>query len=126
MKIWEYDLRLYKLLKRCLTSDCVSPAADHLDGRMRTGLLESIRTAELGARCRCGAPCCHTFFTMLEEPRDERSFTVRFLVHDELRVRCDARGRLFHVTWLIDEEKQATKAYVNEGEAGWRVVKLTP
>ncbi|MBV8154217.1 MAG: hypothetical protein JOY98_07345, partial [Candidatus Eremiobacteraeota bacterium] len=76
MKIWEYDLRLYRLLKRCLTGDYVSPLRDQLTPAMRAGMLASLRTPELGDRCGCGDSFCRTFTT-----RATRSEKRAFISH---------------------------------------------
>ncbi len=103
MKIYEYDLRLYGLLKRCLKGDYVSPAADPLTPDMRAGMLQSLPHVEVGELHACGDEHCRSFNTTALRVVGEPVFKVRFRVNGELLVTCSARGTLFRVEWLPGE-----------------------
>lgn len=120
MRIWEYDLRLYRLLKNCLPGDYVSAARDPLTPAMRTGMLESLRAVELGNCCGCGDAFCHTFTTQATPDSGEEFFTVRFHVNDELQVTCDANGVIYRIQWLRfnDAENNNLKCFALTA-AGW-------
>ena len=102
MKLWEFDLQLYGLLKKCLRGDYVSPLRDALTPDMRAGMLQMLRTVEVGERCGCGSADCRSFSTRPTPSGDDRRFAVRFHVHGELHVTCDARGVIYHVKYLPD------------------------
>ena len=109
MKIYEHDLRLYGLLRRCLKGDYVSPAADRLTPDMRAGMLASLPLTEVGELHNCGTENCRSFNTTALRVVGEPVFKVRFLVNGELLVTCDARGRIFRVEWLPGEATQPPK-----------------
>lgn len=116
MKIYEYDLRLYGLLKRCLTGDYVSPAADPLTPDMRAGMLQSLPKTDVGELHDCDTENCRSFNTTASPVAGEPVFKVRFLVNGELLVTCDARGRIFRVEWLPGEPTQPPqRGYVATG-----------
>ena len=103
MKIYEYDLRLYGLLRRCLRGDYVSPAADPLTPDMRAGLLTSLPDVEVGELHNCGSDNCRSFKTTASPVAGEPVLKVRFIVNGELLVTCSASGTLFGVEWLPGE-----------------------
>ncbi|MBV8435334.1 MAG: hypothetical protein JO029_13735 [Candidatus Eremiobacteraeota bacterium] len=119
MKIWEYDLRLYRLLKRCLTGDYVSPLRDQLTPAMRAGMLASLRTTELGDRCGCGGSFCHTFATRATPAGGDELFTVRFHVSGELHVTCDGSGTIYRIQWRHFEDDVAGLHCYVLTPAGW-------
>lgn len=120
MKLSEYNLRLYGLLRRCLRGNFVSPAAHQPDGRMRAGMLASMRTLEVGRRCGCGDAFCYTFWT-LAPPADPMSlFMVRFLVSGVLHVTCDAAGTIHKIEWLCsDDDVRPTRVWCRDAGGGW-------
>ena len=117
VKIYEYDLRLYGLLRRCLKGDYVSPAADRLTTEMRFGMLQSLPEVEVGELHNCGSEDCRSFNTTASRVVGEPIFKVRFLVNGgELLVTCDASGTLFRVEWLPGEPtKPIQRCYVATG-----------
>ena len=106
MKIREYDLRLYGLLRRCLRGNYVSGLRDALTPEMRTGMLTSLRTTEVGTRCDCGETYCRSFSTLPGALSSGELFTIRFNVDGELHVTCDAQGTIHHVQWLRDDVRE--------------------
>ena len=117
MKIYEYDLRLYGLLRRCLRGDYVSPAADPLTPDMRAGMLRSLAQTHVGELHRCGTEICRSFKTTSSPVIGEPVFKVRFLVNGELLVTCNARGRIFRVEWLPGEPTHPIeRCYVATGD----------
>jgi hypothetical protein len=117
MKIYEYDLRLYGLLKRCLTGDYVSPVLDPLTPDMRGGMLGSLPDVEVGELHNCGSDDCRSFKTTASPVVGEPVFKVRFLVNGELVVTCDARGTVFEVEWLPREPTEPVQTcYVRTGD----------
>jgi len=97
VKIYEFDLRLYGVLRRCLAGDYVSSVLDDLTPAMRAGLLQSLPDVQVGELHGCGDEGCRSFRTIVVPVAGERLFRVRFLVNGELIVTCDARGTLFNV-----------------------------
>jgi len=117
VKIYEYDLRLYGVLKRGLTGDYVSPAIDALTPAMRAGLLQSLPDVQVGERHACSDDICRSFRTTLDPVAGERLFRVRFLINGELIITCNARGTLFNVQWLPGEAtKPIQRCYVAAGD----------
>ena len=117
VKIYEYDLRLYGLLKRCLAGGYVSGAADPLTPAMRAGMLQSLPRTHLGELHGCGDKHCRSFKTTASPVVGERLFRVRFIVNGELSVTCGARGTLFRVEWLPGEPTHPPqRCYVATGD----------
>ncbi|HEY1976391.1 MAG TPA: hypothetical protein VGG89_07600 [Candidatus Baltobacteraceae bacterium] len=117
MKIYEHDLRLYGLLKRCLSGDYVSPGADALTPAMRDGMLRSLPHVEVADVCSCGTENCRSFNTTHSPVVSDPVFKVRFLVNGELMVTCDARGSIFRIEWLPGEPTNPPKrCYVATGD----------
>ena len=106
MKIRQYDLRLYGLLRRCLRGNYVSGLRDALTPEMRRGMLTSLRTTEIGKQCDCGEAFCRSFSTLAGSSSCGELFTVRFNVDGELHVTCDAQGTIHHVQWLRDDVRE--------------------
>lgn len=120
MKIWEYDLRLYQLLRICLRGDYVSPARDRLRPKIRAGMLRTLRTTQVAKLDGCGTPSCHSFVTLAPPKNVDELFTVRFHVSGELQVTCDADGIIYRIQYLRDEtaNPSAEKCYALT-EIGW-------
>jgi hypothetical protein len=102
MKIRDYDLRLYGLLRRCLRGNYVSALRDALTLEMRAGMLTSLRTTEVGTRCDCGEAFCRSFGMLTGPSSSGELFTIRFDVDGELQVTCDSHGTIHRVEWLRD------------------------
>lgn len=118
MTIYEYDERLYRLLKRCLFGNYVSGAADELTPAMRRGLLQSIDVALVGNPCGCGDDDCRSFD--VKNAADVNSNRrVRFHVEGELSVKCDDAGRLRRAEWLPDQPDGRTRRRYTLTDAGW-------
>lgn len=117
MKIREYELRLYGLLRRCLRGNYVSGLRDTLTPEMRTGMLTSLRTAEVGKRCNCGEPDCRSFSTLAGASSSGELFTIRFNVDGELHVTCDAHGAIHKVQWLRGDVRE--RGSVHRYRATW-------
>ena len=117
VKIYEYDLRLYGLLRRCLRGNYVSPAADPLTPEMRAGMLQSLPDVEVGELHNCGSGDCRSFNTTASRVVDEPILKVRFLANGELLVTCSASGTLFRVEWLPGEPTNPPqRCYVRTGD----------
>lgn len=116
VKIYEYDLRLYGLLRRCLKGDYVSPAADPLTPDMRAGMLQSLPDVEVGQLHNCGSEDCRSFNTTASRVVGEPIFKVCFRVNGVLLVTCNASGTLFRIEWLPGEPTNPPKrCYVATG-----------
>ena len=120
MKIREYDVRLYGLLRRCLRGNYVSGLRDALTPEMRTGMLTSLRTAEVGKQCDCGEADCRSFSTLAGPSCSGELFTIRFNVVGELHVTCDAQGTIHQVQWLRDDVRERDSVHKYSATSyGW-------
>jgi hypothetical protein len=124
MNLCEYDLRLYVLLRRCLTGDYVSPAADRLTSRMRRGMLAELKTLQVARCCTCGQSDCFTFYTSLVPSADAELFRIRFHVHGELMVHCDADGRIYKVEWLPEEARPGAVVARRRRDGQWEIAQV--
>ncbi|HTV73643.1 MAG TPA: hypothetical protein VME66_08070 [Candidatus Acidoferrales bacterium] len=120
MKLEEYDLRLYGLLRRCLLGDYVSPARDSLTPAMRAGMLHSLSSTRVGRRCQCGSSFCRSFETLAQNDAGNPLLVIRFHVLGELHVTCDEQGTVYKIQYLRDErdEDASTRCYALTGD-GW-------
>jgi hypothetical protein len=124
MTIREFDERLYRQLEMCLDGDYVGPGSDALTPAMLAGLRRSIVAVRVGRLCDCGEPWCRSF--QIDGGRTSRaSRRVRFRVHGELAVVCDAFGALQHVEWLPEVSRAELYRYERSVE-GYRDVAMCP
>ena len=118
MKLWEYDLRLYGELKACLERRAASPFRDQPDDAMWAGLQHSLKTMRVGKPHGCGDVACRSFYTTDEAPPGDL-FRVRLDTRGELSLSCDARGTVYYVEWLPDENPGSEVARYTLTPAGW-------
>ena len=119
MKIWEYDLGLYGLLRRCVRGDFASAATDPLTPKMRQGILEALPDISVGKKCECGEIECRSFRTTTQPQVGEAIHHVRFHVHGELHVKCSDEGRIFAVTYLPEDVSSTPVSAYTETHEGW-------
>jgi hypothetical protein len=112
MKLWEYDLRLYRELKTCIQSGEASPLRDQPDAAMWAGLLHNFKSLRVGKHHACGDSACRSFYSPEQPARDVKLFRVRFEVCGELTVQCDAAGHIYYVEWLPEDPRPTRKRYV--------------
>jgi len=126
MKLFEYDLYLYALLRRCLAGNAfVSPAAGAPDERMLAGMLRALDTLEIGERCACGESWCCSFRTASPPEPGRDLFKIRFRVRGELLLACDRDGSIYNVEWLPDAQRAGkTRVRRYERGIGWAALKL--
>jgi hypothetical protein len=117
MTIPEHDPDLYALATHCLRGDFVSLARDQPDTNMLEGMLRSLDTAQVGELHACGGNC-RSFQTAVKRPDAGKLFTIRFHVHGELSITCDADGTIYRIERLLDQESKATTCYMLTAR-GW-------
>ncbi|MEO8789047.1 MAG: hypothetical protein ABI431_02090 [Candidatus Tumulicola sp.] len=110
MTIREFDERLYRQLGLCLDGDYIGAGSDALTPAMLDGLRRSIEAACVGRLCDCGEPWCRSF-QIAGGLASRESRRVRFRVHGELAVVCDAFGALQHVEWLPEGPNATLRRY---------------
>jgi hypothetical protein len=116
MTIREFDERLYRQLRLCLAGDYIGAGSDAVTPVMLAGLRRSIDAASVGRLCDCGEPWCRSF--QIDGGRTSRaSRRVRFRVHGELAVVCDAFGGLQHIEWLPEVPRAELHRYERSVEA---------
>jgi hypothetical protein len=116
MTIREFDERLYLQLGLCLDGDYIGAGSDALTPAILEGLRRSIDVASVGRLCDCGEPWCRSF--QIDGKRASReSRRVRFRVHGELAVVCDANGELQHVEWRPEVPRNGLRRYEQTVEA---------
>jgi hypothetical protein len=102
VKIRDFDPALAVLAARCLAGGFVSPVCHQPDARMRDGILRSLNCIDVGKLCRCGDADCRSFRTSESMTPDAPTYRVRFDVHGELSVICNAEGIIYKIDWLRD------------------------
>jgi|HubBroStandDraft_5_1064220.scaffolds.fasta_scaffold478136_2 hypothetical protein len=120
MTIREFDERLYLQLRLCLDGDYIGAGSDALTPVMLAGLRRSLDVASVGRLCDCGEPWCRSF-QIVGGCTSRASRRVRFRVHGELAVVCDAFGALQHVEWLPEVPSAWLHRYEQSVEGGHEV-----
>jgi hypothetical protein len=122
--IREFDERLYLQLRLCLDGEYVGAGSDALTPVMLVGLRRSLDMASVGRLCDCGQPWCRSFqIAGVQASRASRR--IRFRVHGELAVVCDAFGVLQHIEWLPEVPTAGLRRY-EQHEEGYRQVAICP
>jgi hypothetical protein len=116
MTIREFDERLYLQLRLCLDGDYIGVGSDALTPLMLAGLRRSVDVASVGRLCDCGEPWCRSF-QIAGRQASRESRRVRFRVHGELAVVCDAFGDLQRIEWLPELPNETSRRHEQREEA---------
>ncbi|MBV8490534.1 MAG: hypothetical protein JO199_08395 [Candidatus Eremiobacteraeota bacterium] len=125
MKLEEFDLRLYGLLRRCLRKGASSTAADPLTPELRSALVDNFDRLRVGELCGCGDSDCRSFKSQAFK-REDGLRRIRFIVNGELHVLCDDNGVIHRVVWFPgDATAPPSHAYAATSD-GWVELPIEP